>query len=417
MGVHVTRFSRIVEEAVKKKEFPTSEPRGAKKFFKTVNCRNSCASFVDIFAGAGGSSLGMAWAAFRPILAVDSDKHATNTYSQFFVEQYNGVKVVCDDINNLLKHEDTWKSLNIPENAVLVGCPPCQGFSTSGKKNANDARNELVYAYLKIVKRLKPVATIFENVFGMRAFEDYSRAILNGLRNLGYKILFGVRDDGTLDIVNAAYYGVPQIRKRVIVVATSNKRVSKNFEPPMPFRFPEYLLKKYGYSEEELTSFTFETVREWIGDLPPIKAGETHASVPNHKAPALYEVTLRRIASIPKDGGTLRDAPRHLWIPCHRKPQYRNKYKDVLGRLWWDKPSVTIRASFSHPTTGRYVHPEQDRSLSMREGARLQTFPDEFEFPDAIKHTSRLIGNAFPPRLSYCWAVALREALEGANVA
>lgn len=410
------QFSQIVRSALKKKEFSTSEPRGAKKFFESVNCRNGYAQFVDVFAGAGGSSLGMAWAGFRPILAVDLDEHATGTYSQFFAKRYDGVRVVCDDVNNLLKREDMWRSLDVSENAILVGCPPCQGFSTSGKKDANDERNELVYSYLKIVKKLKPVATIFENVFGMRTFDDYSRAILNGLKDLGYEILFGIRDDGTLDIVDAAYYGVPQIRKRVIVVATSNKRVSKNFEPPTPFRFPKDTLKKYGYSEEEVSSFAFETVREWIGDLPPIEAGEAHESVPNHRAPALYELTLKRVASVPKDGGSLRDAPRHLWIPCHRKPQYRDKYKDVLGRLWWDKPSVTIRASFARPTTGRYVHPEQDRSLSMREGARLQTFPDEFEFPDVIKHASKLIGNAFPPRLSYVWAIALREALEGANV-
>jgi DNA (cytosine-5)-methyltransferase 1 len=389
-----------------------SEPRGYRKFAKKVKVKRAKFPVVDLFCGAGGATLGAVWAGFYPTVAVDIDPAAIETFLGYFCEKLKfRAKVFCEDARKFVEDEKRYANL-LDEPFVLIGCPPCQGFSTSGKRRENDARNDLIYAYLKFVKKTTPVVVTFENVFGMRNYSKYSRALVEGLKSLGYEIVFGVDERGNLQVIDLAYYGVPQHRRRVVVVATRSKKFAKAFEPPLPFRFSRYYLKKYGYDVE---MYYFETVREWIGDLPPLKSGETHPSVPNHRAPNLSELTLKRIKAVPKNGGSLRDAPKDLWIPCHRTRP--NAYKDVLGRLKWDEPAVTIRASFAKPTTGRYVHPEQDRSLSMREGARLQTFPDDFVFPNFVEHCSRLIGNALPPRFSYILSKEILKALEVADLA
>ncbi len=401
-------FRNLVRWTLRRGEVPF-EPRGYLEFVKNLKVRRAEVPIVDLFCGAGGATLGAVWAGFRPVVAVDKDPRATETFENYFSKKLKlKVKVFCEDARKFVENFDAFDHC---EPFVLIGCPPCQGFSTSGKKDERDERNDLIYVYLKFVEKTRPTVVTFENVFGMRLFSKYSLGLVKELRRLGYEVVLGLDEEKTLDVVDLAYYGVPQHRKRVVVVATRSERFAKAFEPPRPFRFPKSYLEDYGYDVEE---YFFETVREWIGDLPPIASGEKHPTVPNHRAPKLAKLTLERIRAVPKDGGSLRNAPRDLWLPCHlRKP---DAYGDVLGRLKWNEPSVTIRASFATPTTGRYVHPEQDRSISMREGARLQTFPDDFTFPDAIHSTSRLIGNALPPRFSYALAVAIRSALEEADL-
>lgn len=390
-----------------------SEPRGYREFVKSVKVKRVDIPLVDLFCGAGGATLGAVWAGFRPVLAIDNDPRAVETFVSYFSKKLKlDVKVRREDARRFVEDVKIVHDALGSDVFLVIGCPPCQGFSTSGKMNENDYRNDLVYTYLKFVKRTKPTVVAFENVFGMRLFPKYAKRFVEELKRIGYEVVFGTDDDGNLEIVDLAYYGVPQHRRRVVVVATRDRRFARAFEPPLPFRFPKTYLKSTGHDIDE---FYFETVREWIGDLPPIASGEKHPTIPNHRAPKLAELTLKRIRAVPKNGGSLRDAPKELWIPCHLKRP--DAYKDVLGRLKWDEPSVTIRASFAKPTTGRYVHPEQDRSLSMREGARLQTFPDDFVFPDTIESTARLIGNALPPRFSYVLATAIRNALEEADLA
>lgn len=412
-------FKKLVKRSLLEGTFRRGEPRGYGGFFRGTGKRITesrlAIPLVDVFSGAGGSSLGMTWAGFRPILAIDIDEYATSVYYDHIGARY-GTRVFTKDVEQILKRPRTvMRHLREFPNHVLIGCPPCQGFSTLGKKDPEDERNRLIYAYLKFVKLTKPTVVIFENVFGLRKYEEHSKAIVEGLASLGYKVLFGLRKDGSLDIVNAAYYGVPQIRRRVIVIATNDAKFAEAFEPPVPFRFSESDLRVAeldGSVEETNTKWLkYETVREWIGDLPPVENGGRVSSIPNHRAPDLRGLTMKRILAVPKDGGSLRDAPEELWIPCHRKPNYRDKYKDVLGRLAWDRPSVTIKGNFLSPTTGRYVHPEQDRGLTIREGARLQTFPDVFVFPDKMRVAAKLIGNAFPPRLSFEWGRAIAKAM------
>jgi len=405
-------FRNLVEITLKRGDVP-SEPRGYREFVKSLRVKRTDVPVVDLFCGAGGATLGAVWAGFYPVVAVDDDPRATETFENYFSKKLKlNVKVFCEDARKFVENFEAFDDASSGDAFVLIGCPPCQGFSTSGKMNENDRRNDLIYVYLKFVKRAAPTVVTFENVFGMRLFSKYAVGLVKELRRLGYEIVFGLDDGGNLEVIDLVYYGVPQHRRRVVIVATRDRRFAKAFEPPRPFRFPKYYLKK---NELDVDEYFFETVREWIGDLPPIASGEKHPKIPNHRAPNLAKLTLERIKAVPKDGGSLRDAPKELWIPCHLERP--NSYVDVLGRLKWDEPSVTIRASFASPTTGRYVHPEQDRSLSTREGARLQTFPDDFVFPDAIRPTSKLIGNALPPRFSYVLATSIRVALEEADLA
>lgn len=386
-----------------------NEPRGYKRFTKTVREKVRVDTpIVDIFCGAGGSALGALWAGFAPKVVVDIDANATVTFFKMFVEKFKlNPLILTKDVRDVSNGKIR---LDLDENFVLVGCPPCQGFSSVGKRDPADSRNDLIYHYLKFVKTYKPIVVTFENVFGMKRYDEHSKALVNGLKELGYDIVFGLTKNGALDSIDLAYFGVPQLRRRVVVVATRVRRFARYFRPPRPFRFTPGLVKRYGLDD----SCSLETVREWMGDLPAIGSGEAHPRVPNHKSPSLQGVTIERIRVVPKDGGSLRDAPEEYWIPCHRsRPE---NYRDVLGRLKWDAPAVTIRGSFASPTTGRYVHPEQDRGISVREGARLQTFPDYFVFPDKIRVAARLVGNALPPRFSYVLMREVRLALEGADL-
>lgn len=404
-------FGKFVERTLKRGEVP-SKPRGYHEFIKSLKVKLTDVPVIDLFCGAGGATLGAVWAGFYPIVAVDNNHYATQTFEGYFTKKLKlNVNVLCKDARKFVEDFKTFGVSPNDEAFVLIGCPPCQGFSTSGKMNENDQRNDLIYTYLKFVKQTRPTVITFENVFGMRSFPRYTISFVKELKRLGYKIVFGLDEKKNLEVIDLAYYGVPQHRRRIVVVATRSRRFTKIFEPPRPFRFPRSYLKEHGY---DIGEYYFETVREWIVDLPPIASGEKHPTIPNHRAPNLSELTLKRIKAIPKDGGSLRDAPKELWIPCHLKRP--NSYKDVLGRLKWNEPSVTVRASFAAPTTGRYVHPEQDRSLSLREGARLQTFPDDFVFPNTTRPTSKLIGNALPPRFSYVLATAISVALEEADL-
>lgn len=398
--------SYLVPEA--KRGDPPHEPRGYKAFVKQVRERVKVdIPIVDIFCGAGGSTLGALWAGFEPKIVVDVDANATATFFNTFVKKFKLTpKILTKDTREITDG----KKLDLDGDFVLVGCPPCQGFSTVGKRDPNDERNELVYHFLKFVKTYRPLVVTFENVAGMRRHEVHSMRLADGLRCAGYDIVFGLSNGGELDSIDLAYYGVPQHRRRVVVVASRDQRFSKHFEPPRPFRFTPRLIEKYELGDE----YALETVREWIGDLPPIDNGGEDPSVPNHRAPNLQKTTLRRIKVVPKNGGSLKDAPEEYWIPCHRGDP--DTYRDILGRLRWDSPSVTIKGSFVSPTTGRYVHPEQDRGISVREGARLQTFPDYFEFPNKIRTAAKLIGNALPPRFSYVLMRQIRVALEAADL-
>jgi len=347
-------------------------------------------TFIDIFSGAGGSTLGFIHAGFVPLGALDKYGYALKTFT------YNvhrlGFRPDIRRADAFTFNFDKW-SKELGDVDVLVGCPPCQGFSRL-RLNLNggeDPRNQLISAYIKAVKAFRPRALVFENVPGILRSEYFSM-LVNELQRQGYGIAYGV--------LNAADYGVPQLRRRLILVAVLSRKLD-NFPPPPTHGPPSSPKVKEGLLKR------WVTVRDAISDLPPLGPGENHQSIPNHVTKKLPEQWIRLIKAIPKDGGSRFDAPRELWLECHKR--LKSGFNDVFGRLWWDRPSNVITTGCWDPSRGRFVHPEQDRGLSLRECARLQGFPDDFVFHGPKASVARQIGEALPPPLAKSVALYLRS--------
>lgn len=347
---------------------------------------------IDLFSGCGGSALGFKQAGFDIKVAVDIDKLA----SQSFKLNFPKAAVFTSDIATLSGRE-LLKAAGAAEGKeiVIIACPPCQGFSTARRKSeaAGDPRNFLIYEFLRIVKEIKPLAFVMENVpglakgIGKQMFDD----ITEKLKSLGYQMVS--------DIVDTADYGVPQRRKRLVLIGINNQNVKLTF-PPKTNRDPEK-------PDENLS--LWNTVRNAIEDLPVIKAGERHDRDPLHRASNLAKINLRRINQTPHDGGGRDDWPDELILDCHKK---EIGYKDVYGRMKWDLPSPTITGGCVMISKGRFGHPEQDRAISLREAARLQTFPDYYQFVGTTGDIARQLGNAVPPLLAKKIGDALFSLLE-----
>ena len=344
------------------------------------------ATFVDIFSGAGGSALGFVRGGLELIGALERYMPAVKTF-----EGNLGVRPVV---------ADAWKfdfaawGKELGDVDVVVGCPPCQGFSRlrrSYPKVSEDRRNGLVFVYLKAVKALKPKVAVFENVAWMTRGIGciYLSGLVEGLRKLGYHVCY--------DILDARDYGVPQRRKRLILVASSKS------SPLLPL--PTHGAPNSQAIQEGLLR-TWTTVRDAIADLPPLGPGEADPHIPNHVTKRLPENWLQLIRAIPKDGGSRKDAPRELWLPAHQRHE---GHWDVFGRLAWDSQANTITTGCWNPSKGRFVHPEQDRGLSLRECARLQGFPDNYVFYGKPSSVARQIGEALPPPLAEAVARTLIE--------
>jgi DNA (cytosine-5)-methyltransferase 1 len=355
--------------------------------------RDTRPTVVDLFAGAGGTGLGFQQAGFRIVGAVEIDPNAAETY-----ERNLGVKVKRVDIRQLSPvafREEL--GLKEGELDVLVGCPPCQGFSRMRNKGgAQDARNDLVLRYLDYVAAFKPEFALFENVPGLIRTEHgrkFHEMLLNGLRELGYEPIEREED--------VANYGVAQHRKRVVVLAGRDG-------PPK--RFPEHTHGKPG--ELEVTAGLLQpwlTVQDAIGHYPALQAGENGEQggrYSNHIAPSISQKVLNFIRRVPQNGGSRRDVPKKYWLRCHKS---HNGHTDVYGRLSWKELANTITAGCTNLSKGRFVHPEQDRALTPREAAALQGFPDTFIF--YCGDFSAQIGNAVPPPFAYSIAKTLRELL------
>lgn len=340
---------------------------------------------IDLFAGCGGLTEGFRRAGFDPVMAVEWDRSAAATYAANF-----GDHVICDDIGAV--PDDVFRRAD-----VVVGGPPCQGFSNLGTRNPDDPRNLLWREYARVVRLTRPSVFVLENVpqflksDQFRMLVDWSQD--GALR--GYELTAGV--------LNAADYGVAQRRRRAIVVG------SRRGTPSLPPASHGKDDPAAGWAtvRDAFAGIPFETgptvlPARWLksGIAGPFKVNELHLS----RRPR--ELSLRRYELIPPGGGRF-DLPDDLLPNC-----WRNKPTgtvDVMGRMEWDSPSLTVRTEFYKPEKGRYLHPQWDthdpdkcvnRSISHWEAARLQSFPDDFVWCGSKIEIAKQIGNAVPPLLA-----------------
>lgn len=339
---------------------------------------------VDLFSGCGGLTLGLKQAGFRVAGAVEIDSLAVETYKKNHPE----VEVWSEDIRKI-KGTEMLRVLGLKKGGLdlLAGCPPCQGFSSirtkNGRKEAQDERNDLIFDYLRLVKALLPKAVMMENVPAL-AKNGRMRVFKKELSKLGYNL------NGTPLILNTADYGVPQRRRRMILVCS---RIG-NIE------LPKGEVKKI-------------TVREAIGDLPrPGKSGD-----PLHDMKEKRDVRIAEMISlVPKNGGSRTDLPKRFQLACHKK--LPEGFKDVYGRMSWEEVAPTITGGCVSPSKGRFLHPTQNRSITLREAALLQSFPQNYYFSlnKGKQGVALMIGNALPPAFIKKHALAIKKSLLAASV-
>ena len=330
-------------------------------------------TMIDLFSGAGGMSLGFKRVGFRSILAVDHDPFASATYRANF-----GSEVVCGDVCAITA---------LPAARVVIGGPPCQGFSRLGKQIKRHRHENALWAeYMRCVEQARPQVFVIENVADFFKHAEFD-GVCREADRLGYAVVHGV--------LNAADYGVPQRRQRAIVIG------SQIGTPQLPE--PTHCEPSLSWI---LGLQPWRTVRDAIGDLP---LEPTNRNL--HDRRNAGKLALERYKHVPP-GGNRKNIPDHLLPDCWRYKDPRGGGSaDLMGRLEWDKPSLTIRTQFLKPEKGRYLHPESHRSLSVREGARLQTFPDDFAFVGSNFQIAKQIGNAVPVDLAHEIALAVRDHL------
>lgn len=343
--------------------------------------RSGCVG-IDFFCGCGGMTAGLKKAGVEVLLGIDNDPLCSETY-----ERNNGVPFECADIKSIPR-ERIAKVLEKKGRrpVIFAGCAPCQPFSKirkSGVKKHPDTN--LLNVFLRFVLEFEPEYVLCENVPRMESSGQGKRVLYKFLANLvahGYRVDFGV--------VNAMDFGVPQNRWRLVIMASR--------------------VKDFVGIPEGPTVGSPPTVRDAIGNYPPLRAGEKRDDVPNHWAAKLEPKNLERIRAVPKDGGDLRSVGARLRPASRRafRKYGHGGFFDVYGRMRWDAPAPTLTTRCNSYSNGRYGHPEQDRAISIREAAALQTFPDSYVFHvKAVNDAAKLVGNAVPVDLAYHLAKAI----------
>jgi DNA (cytosine-5)-methyltransferase 1 len=327
---------------------------------------------LDLFAGAGGMTLGFTWAGFDPIFAVEIDPAAARTYEANF-----GAHVWSGPIQDV----ETF-----PEATVVIGGPPCQGFSPLGRDRDPASRallNRLWREYVRALQQSQPLVFVIENVPEFIRSEQFV-AFQKTCRRDPFLRQYQVE----YRLLNAVDYGVPQRRRRGIVIGS---RIGQPIWPSPT------------HGDDLLTPNSITTVRDAIGDLPLEPTGED-LHIGRNPRPE----SIDRYRAVP-EGGNRFDLARNrpdLLPDCWRRK--KSGTTDVFGRLWWDRPAFTIRTEFFKPEKGRYLHPEANRPITHREAARLQSFPDDFAFTGSKIQIAKQIGNAVPPRLAHAIAAEVQ---------
>ena len=339
---------------------------------------------VDLFSGAGGLSLGLERAGIKSVIANEIEKDFAKTHSLNFP----GCKMLNKSISEVDFRLEV-DSLGLKGRIdIVAGGPPCQGFSTVGKKDAADPRNSLFVQFLRVVEEVEPRFVLFENVAGFKRLYkgDMYRKTVEGLDLLGF--------DCVSSVLNAKNYGAPQSRERTIILAW------RRGETPLSMPSPTHGTKER----------PFLTLIDAISDLPPLKPGESRSdylSPPQNEYQASMRASattltehrcsrygdhMQKVMSYVKEGGSIMDVPEEL------RP--KGYFKNTYARLLPDQPCTTITRNFGTPSSSRCIHPYQDRALSTREGARVQGFPDHYMFHGGKGSKNLQIGNAVPPALA-----------------
>lgn len=359
---------------------------------------------VDLFAWVGWLSF---WFAHDNDFEIVAANEILPNMAKAYELNHPSVKVYCKDIKEF-GIEDLEKDFGIKKGEVdlIVGGPPCQAYSTVGKRLIDDPKGKLFQEYYRILKELDPKVFLFENVKGLLSMQggELLKTIISLFESLGYKVVYKV--------LNSADYGVPQVRERVIIIGT---KLNTKFNYPEPTHYnPE---KGQTLLTQKLKPYL--TLAEAISDLPFIKSSEEsfeYSTDPvnefqklmrknaperlmDHNAPNNSEHLVRIMKNLP-DGGTPNDLPEGL------KP--KSGFANTYCRLRWNRPSTTITRNLSTPSSSRCIHPKAPRPLTTREGARIQCFPDDYVFYGSRSDKNLQIGNAVPTFLS----LALKESIK-----
>jgi DNA (cytosine-5)-methyltransferase 1 len=337
-------------------------------------------SFIDLFAGCGGLALGFALEGLHPVGAVEWEQDAADTYTL--------------NIDERIAVADIAEIRDWPRAEVVVGGPPCQGFSQLGTRDPDDVRNKLWREYVRVLDQSDAQVFVMENVPQLLRSAQFAL-----FRDEVERRGFGVASN----VLCTADYGVPQMRYRAIVIGS---------------RLGEPLFPERTHGPQSVSRLPYVTVRDAFTTpttLPELPDGSNwHRERPN-----IRTLSITRYRAVPHNGGNRFEMQAnldaaglgHLVPECWRRKTMGTT--DVFGRLWWDRPALTIRTEFFKPEKGRYLHPIADRPITVREAARLQSFPDTFAFPDgqSMVSVARQIGNAVPPLLAAAIARAVLEHL------
>ena len=332
---------------------------------------------IDLFSGCGGLSRGLKDAGFHVLAAVELDGKARETYAL----NHGDVPLIGTDIRKVTAAQLMRSSgLKRGQLDLMAGCPPCQGFSTlrarNGRAAAPDARNELIDDFARLALALRPKMVMMENVPALARYDKFANFVKR-LEQGGYQVV--------VQVLDVSHFGVPQRRKRLILSAS-----------------------RVGTPRLATAGGSRKTVRAVIGNL--MRPGESGDSL--HDFPTKYRSARVQamIEAIPKDGGSRHSLPASMKLNCHAKT---SGFNDVYGRMKWDDVSPTITSGCSNPSKGRFIHPYEDRPITLREAALLQGFPADYCFN--ISHGKEaialMIGNALPPAFIAAHGKAMAEGL------
>lgn len=336
---------------------------------------------VDLFCGVGGLSHGFVRRRFPVVAGIDHDKSCEYAY-----EENNAAEFLHRDIVKVTR-EEILALYPLGSRKILVGCAPCQPFSSyTATKSKKEDQWRLLYEFGRLVGEVLPDVVSMENVAQLRTFEDgvVFNDFVRTLENLNYEVWH--------DVVKAQDYGVPQSRQRLVLIAS---RIGKIELIPGPRKDGNYV-----------------TLSEAIGDLPKIEDGESHPEDKLHRARKLGEINKIRIQATP-EGGSWKDWDDSLKLECHKKPSGKS-YRSVYGRMRWNSIAPTMTTQCTGYGNGRFGHPEQDRAISLREAAIIQSFPRDYKFIDPNAkfyptHLERHIGNAVPVGLAEAVALSIEH--------